>query len=105
MHPTHGNSVRQAHGIADDMRVHVRHVPRRPSSVSRRRDRAHSRNLTTCATIGCARADGVLADTERDGHRPAFNEAFKAKGIDCDWDVELYGELLETVSGESPTFN
>lgn len=24
--------------------------------------------------------DGVLADTERDGHRPAFNQAFKEKG-------------------------
>ena len=24
--------------------------------------------------------DGVLVDTERDGHRVAFNEAFKRKG-------------------------
>jgi beta-phosphoglucomutase-like phosphatase (HAD superfamily) len=42
--------------------------------------------------------DGVLADTERDGHRPSFNAAFTAKGIDCVWDVDLYGHLLETVS-------
>jgi beta-phosphoglucomutase-like phosphatase (HAD superfamily) len=42
--------------------------------------------------------DGVLADTERDGHRPSFNAAFSAKGIDCVWDVDLYGHLLETVS-------
>lgn len=27
--------------------------------------------------------DGVLADTERDGHRPAFNLAFERKGIAC----------------------
>jgi hypothetical protein len=39
--------------------------------------------------------DGVLADTERDGHRPCFNIAFQQKGIDCKWDVELYGKLLE----------
>lgn len=25
--------------------------------------------------------DGVLADTERDGHRPAFNSAFKIKNL------------------------
>ena len=38
--------------------------------------------------------DGVLVDTERDGHRVAFNKAFQALGIDADWTVELYGELL-----------
>ena len=44
--------------------------------------------------------DGVLADTERDGHRPAFNRAFKNSGIDEDWSVELYGKLLETGGGK-----
>ena len=38
--------------------------------------------------------DGVLVDTERDGHRVAFNRAFEALGIDADWSVDLYGELL-----------
>ncbi len=38
--------------------------------------------------------DGVLVDTERDGHRVAFNKAFQALGIDADWTVPLYGELL-----------
>lgn len=38
--------------------------------------------------------DGVLVDTERDGHRVAFNQAFKALGLDVDWDVPAYGELL-----------
>ena len=42
--------------------------------------------------------DGTLADTERDGHRVAFNRAFKDAGLDWDWDVELYGKLL-TVTG------
>ena len=32
--------------------------------------------------------DGVLVDTERDGHRVGFNRAFKEMGIDAEWDVE-----------------
>ena len=32
--------------------------------------------------------DGVLVDTERDGHRVAFNAAFKAIGWDTEWSVE-----------------
>lgn len=44
--------------------------------------------------------DGVLADTERDGHRPAFNRAFKLNGIDEEWDVERYGVLLEVGGGK-----
>lgn len=44
--------------------------------------------------------DGTLADTERDGHRVAFNEAFKEAGLDWDWDVELYGELLQVTGGK-----
>ena len=44
--------------------------------------------------------DGVLADTERDGHRVAFNKAFAAKGYPTEWGVELYGELLEVSGGK-----
>lgn len=44
--------------------------------------------------------DGVLADTERDGHRPAFNAAFKIKNLNCVWDVELYGKLLSVGGGK-----
>lgn len=43
--------------------------------------------------------DGTLADTERDGHRPAFNTAFAAHGIDISWDAEEYGHLLKTPGG------
>lgn len=43
--------------------------------------------------------DGTLADTERDGHRIAFNRAFAEAGLDWDWDVPLYGELLEVTGG------
>jgi beta-phosphoglucomutase-like phosphatase (HAD superfamily) len=44
--------------------------------------------------------DGTLADTERDGHRPAFNQAFKEAGLDWHWDVALYGELLAVTGGK-----
>lgn len=44
--------------------------------------------------------DGVLADTERDGHRVAFNRAFEDRGYDLQWDVELYGELLKIAGGK-----
>jgi len=44
--------------------------------------------------------DGTLADTERDGHRPAFNAAFREFGLDWHWDVELYGKLLEVTGGK-----
>ncbi len=44
--------------------------------------------------------DGTLADTERDGHRVAFNQAFTEAGLEWDWDVELYGELLQVTGGK-----
>ncbi len=44
--------------------------------------------------------DGVLVDTERDGHRVSFNRAFKAKGLDIEWDVTLYKKLLEIAGGK-----
>lgn len=44
--------------------------------------------------------DGVLVDTERDGHRVAFNRAFTQRGLDVEWGVELYGELLATAGGK-----
>jgi HAD superfamily hydrolase (TIGR01509 family) len=44
--------------------------------------------------------DGVLVDTERDGHRVAFNRAFAEAGIRAEWDVKLYGELLKVAGGK-----
>jgi HAD superfamily hydrolase (TIGR01509 family) len=44
--------------------------------------------------------DGTLADTERDGHRVAFNKAFAEAGLDWHWDVGLYGELLAVTGGK-----
>jgi HAD superfamily hydrolase (TIGR01509 family) len=44
--------------------------------------------------------DGTLADTERDGHRPAFNRAFADAGLDWHWSVEEYGRLLRITGGK-----
>ena len=44
--------------------------------------------------------DGVLADTERDGHRPAFNQTFAEAGLDVRWSVEEYGVKLKIGGGK-----
>lgn len=44
--------------------------------------------------------DGTLAETERDGHRLAFNQAFAAAGLAWQWSIDLYGELLEVAGGK-----
>ena len=44
--------------------------------------------------------DGTLADTERDGHRVAFNLAFKAAGLNWHWGVDCYGDLLAVTGGK-----
>ncbi|GKS68470.1 haloacid dehalogenase superfamily, subfamily IA, variant 3 with third motif having DD or ED [Nitrosomonas sp. PY1] len=44
--------------------------------------------------------DGTLADTEQDGHRVAFNQAFKENGLNWQWSIELYGELLQITGGK-----
>ncbi|WP_428825853.1 HAD family hydrolase [Azonexus sp. IMCC34842] len=44
--------------------------------------------------------DGTLAETERDGHRPAFNRAFTECGLNWHWDEVLYGRLLDITGGK-----
>lgn len=44
--------------------------------------------------------DGTLADTEKDGHRVAFNSAFSAAGLDWHWNEALYGKLLAVTGGK-----
>ena len=44
--------------------------------------------------------DGTLADTERDGHRVAFNRAFAEAGLPIAWDEALYGRLLAITGGK-----
>ncbi|MGY2876069.1 HAD superfamily hydrolase (TIGR01509 family) [Marmoricola sp. URHA0025 HA25] len=43
--------------------------------------------------------DGTLVDSERMGHRVAFNEAFACLGLPDRWTVEQYGELLKITGG------
>jgi len=43
--------------------------------------------------------DGTLADTEMDGHRPAFNAAFEQFDLGWHWDPELYQQLLAIPGG------
>ena len=44
--------------------------------------------------------DGTLVDSERDGHRVAFNLAFAEFGLAYRWDDELYGRLLAVTGGQ-----
>jgi HAD superfamily hydrolase (TIGR01509 family) len=44
--------------------------------------------------------DGVIIDTERDGHRVAFNRTFEAFGIDAEWTPQGYHELLQIGGGK-----
>ncbi len=43
--------------------------------------------------------DGTLAETERDGHRVAFNKAFELFGLPWRWNEPRYGELLTVTGG------
>jgi HAD superfamily hydrolase (TIGR01509 family) len=44
--------------------------------------------------------DGVLADTERFGHLPAFNRTFEEEGVPVRWSEEEYGEKLKIGGGK-----
>lgn len=44
--------------------------------------------------------DGTLANTERDGHRVAFNRAFKQAGLEWEWSEAFYGKLLAVSGGK-----
>jgi HAD superfamily hydrolase (TIGR01509 family) len=44
--------------------------------------------------------DGTLADTEPQGHLPAYNEAFRELGLNWRWSPELYRELLLLPGGK-----
>lgn len=44
--------------------------------------------------------DGTLAETEDDGHRVAFNQAFEEAGLPWRWDRPRYAELLAVTGGK-----
>nr|XP_027123850.1 CBBY-like protein isoform X3 [Coffea arabica] len=58
---------------------------------------APSVNLPKALMFDC---DGVLVDTEKDGHRISFNDTFAEKELGVTWDVDLYGELLKIGGGK-----
>ena len=73
-------------------------LPRARRAAPARSPRAVAPRMALAALLfDC---DGVLADTEPDGHRVAFNQGFAEKGFGDVWDVELYGKLLETGGGK-----
>ncbi len=44
--------------------------------------------------------DGCLVDSERHGHRVAFNQAFEEFGLPYRWDEDEYGSLLRITGGQ-----
>lgn len=44
--------------------------------------------------------DGTIVDTEKDGHRIAFNAAFARLGIKDEWDIPMYYRLLQIAGGK-----
>lgn len=44
--------------------------------------------------------DGTLVDSERHGHRVAFNRAFADLDLPWRWEEDLYGELLHVTGGQ-----
>ena len=44
--------------------------------------------------------DGTLVDSERYGHRVAFNMAFEGRGLPDRWEEDYYGELLKITGGK-----
>ena len=44
--------------------------------------------------------DGVLADTERDGHLVAFNRMWRERGVNWQWSLEQYAEKVKICGGK-----
>ena len=44
--------------------------------------------------------DGVIIETERDGHRVAFNSAFKEFDLGFEWNPDYYHDLLKVGGGK-----
>ncbi len=44
--------------------------------------------------------DGTLVDSERNGHRVAFNQAFEDFSLPYRWDEDVYGRLLRVTGGQ-----
>lgn len=110
--------VRVCFALAGVLVLHVRmsvafvmHTPLRAAAASSGEAAAASvesvetKDLPQALIFDC---DGVLADTERDGHRPAFNAAFKIKNLgegfimfDCDFFNCSLGNETRTCKSET----
>ncbi|GMJ14011.1 hypothetical protein like AT3G48420 [Hibiscus trionum] len=85
-----------------------------PSSSSSTTTTRRTKQISTSFKIKCSSSsssnalpsallfdcDGVLVDTEKDGHRVSFNDTFNEKELGVTWDVDLYGELLKIGGGK-----
>lgn len=49
--------------------------------------------------------DGVLADTERDGHLVAFNQMWREKGVNWQWSLEQYADKVKIGGGKERMFS
>ena len=49
--------------------------------------------------------DGILAETERFGHRVAINQAFGELGLDWHWSRSLYGKLLKVTGSTERVYH
>jgi len=49
--------------------------------------------------------DGVLADTERDGHLVAFNQMWREHGINWQWSLEQYARKVKIGGGKERMFS
>jgi hypothetical protein len=76
---------------------HRRHSTTPPLYAAASSSSSQQQQLLDAILFDC---DGVLADTERDGHRISFNMAFASFGIDEVWDEERYGKLLAVGGGK-----
>ena len=45
--------------------------------------------------------DGTIANTELEAHLPAFNKAFNDFGINWNWDINKYIQLLKINGGKN----
>ncbi|PON85267.1 HAD hydrolase, subfamily IA [Trema orientale] len=83
----------------------------RPRLLTTSRGRSSSTTVITCLASPSSSTsplpsallfdcDGVLVDTEKDGHRISFNDTFKERELGVTWDVDLYGELLKIGGGK-----
>ena len=48
--------------------------------------------------------DGTLANTEMEGHRPAFNRAFADLGLAINWEPELYERSFGRSTWSTPSW-